>query len=115
MARKIILVVSFGTGIAILLFLVIGLRHIPTQAATGLELLSILVNSTYRVCTSGPPACDYQSIQEAMDTADEGDLIQVAEGIYNETVLLNKELTLEGGWDTNFGFLDSCIHALSWI
>jgi parallel beta-helix repeat protein len=39
---------------------------------------------------------DYSSIQEAVDAASEGDIIYVKSGTYNETILINKTLSLMG-------------------
>ena len=43
------------------------------------------------VCSSG---CDYTSIQEAIDNANDGDTIEVHSGTYYENVRVNKELTI---------------------
>ena len=43
------------------------------------------------VCSSG---CDYTSIQEAIDNANDSDTIQVHSGTYYESVRVNKELTI---------------------
>ena len=43
------------------------------------------------VCSSG---CDYTSIQEAIDNANDSDTIQVHSGTYYENVRVNKELTI---------------------
>jgi hypothetical protein len=53
----------------------------------------------------GTDGC-YASIQAAVDAAVDGDTIQVAEGIYYETVELTKSLTLEGGWNPDFSARD---------
>lgn len=39
---------------------------------------------------------EYSSIQEAIDAASEGDIIYVKSGTYNETILINKTLSLMG-------------------
>ncbi len=39
---------------------------------------------------------DYETIQEAIDAADEGDKIEVREGTYYERITLDKTLTIEG-------------------
>ncbi|MBN2148028.1 MAG: right-handed parallel beta-helix repeat-containing protein [Anaerolineales bacterium] len=48
----------------------------------------------------------YATIQGAVDDAIAGDTIQVAEGVYNENVHIEKSLVLEGGWDTDFSGRD---------
>ena len=49
--------------------------------------------NTYTVCLSG---CDYTSIQEAVNAAQPGDIIEVQSGTYYENVVVNNSLTLKG-------------------
>jgi len=46
----------------------------------------------------------YETIQEAMDAGNSGTIIRIAEGIYNEDLILDtsKAITLQGGWDSAF-------------
>ena len=46
----------------------------------------------------------YDSIQEAIDAASTVELILIAQGTYDESIVLNepKALTLQGGWDSTF-------------
>jgi len=45
---------------------------------------------------------DYPTIQQAIDAAQEGDIIQVAEGHYIENLILKSGITLKGSYDKNF-------------
>lgn len=69
--------------LAVLILVIAGLVAgvAPAQAAV------------LRVCPSG---CDFSSIQVAVDAANNGDIIRIGEGIYTETVLIDKDLTLAG-------------------
>ena len=77
-----------------------------SQAVTG-----EMTQSVYTVCPDGPPACDFSVIQEAVDAATTGDVIQIAEGVYTQInhyvglaqiVYLNKTITLKGGYTIPF-------------
>ncbi|MCF8146194.1 MAG: InlB B-repeat-containing protein [Deltaproteobacteria bacterium] len=64
--------------------------------------------STRYVCRDGycggKTPCD-MTIQQAIEAADTGTVILIADGTYDETISLNadKVLTLQGGWDASFG------------
>lgn len=52
----------------------------------------------------------YTSIQEAINAATTGSTIRIAQGTYDESIVLNepKYLTLQGGWDSTFTTQSSC-------
>jgi parallel beta-helix repeat protein len=45
------------------------------------------------VCIAG---CNYSSIQAAIDSAKDGDVVEVGSGTYNENIVVNKSITLKG-------------------
>jgi len=82
----------------------IGMKSARMRIGNGLlvaALLTVLAfvsvscgaEDTHTVCPSG---CDYSSIQAAIDAAQSGGTIAVHSGTYNETVNVNKQLTLRG-------------------
>jgi len=62
----------------------------------------IFVSQYDDTCSNHSPCCT--SIQAAIDTANTGTAIKIAQGFYDESFVLNesKSLTLEGGWDSSF-------------
>ncbi len=72
-----------------------------TITALEIEVDNWVVNSEAYVddiIVNGYPC--YGLIQDAVDSADPGDVINVAPGIYNEQVVINKGLILQGYGDT---------------
>ncbi|HOU14248.1 MAG TPA: right-handed parallel beta-helix repeat-containing protein [Anaerolineae bacterium] len=63
------------------------------------------------VCLAGPPVCDYQTIQAAVDQVGNNGLIKVAAGMYSgvntygglsQVVYISKSLTIRGGYLPDF-------------
>jgi hypothetical protein len=84
---KRILALAGAVG-ALVLMLVVG-----TAAALAETSQAILT-----VCPPPGTGCDYTTIQAAVDAADPGDTIQVAQGTYTENLVVDVAVTLEGGY-----------------
>ena len=54
---------------------------------------------------SGSGSC-FASIQAAIDEAEIGDTVRVSQGTYEENILLDKVIILEGGWNADFSNRD---------
>ena len=67
-------------------------------------LASLLAVSPVRAATIDVPTEEYPKIQTAIDKANDGDVIRVAQGTYYEHLGIWRclELTIEGGWDAGF-------------
>jgi hypothetical protein len=55
-----------------------------------------LAARTLTVCPSGPPTCQFASIQDALDASSDGDRIEVAAGSYNGGVTIRTSVGLVG-------------------
>ena len=60
-----------------------------------LLLTILIIPVSAKVITTGFKNADYTSIQEAVDNANDTDIIIVHSGIYSENILINKPLTLK--------------------
>lgn len=61
--------------------------------AGGRLIQNETVGTTLTVCPSG---CQFARIQEAIDAAEEGDMIRIEDGLYQENLVVNKRVTLSG-------------------
>ncbi|MBZ0243193.1 MAG: right-handed parallel beta-helix repeat-containing protein, partial [Bacteroidales bacterium] len=68
-------------------------KHLLFLMALTFAGVSVWAQATITV---GPSGADYTTIQEAVDVADPGDIINVAAGIYAENVVVNKAVIIEG-------------------
>ncbi|HDD24453.1 MAG TPA: hypothetical protein ENF52_03340 [Chloroflexi bacterium] len=74
----------------------------PGDTETGGGICPPGAATVIRVCST----CEITSVQAGIDCADVGDVIQIAEGIYRERLVITKGLTLEGGWNAAFSWRD---------
>jgi uncharacterized membrane protein len=94
-----VLLLSLGILLAVLLW--IGGCPLVTRAAPPPHRYvapAPIGTDTDNDCSASYNPC--ATIQKAIDEADPGDEIRVAAGIYTDTVSLNKNLTLRGGFTT---------------
>lgn len=68
-----------------------ALISVPVHAAS-----TLYVDDTCNPPANGTQADPYCTIQEAINAAANGDTIQVAQGVYNESVTVNKQLVIRG-------------------
>ena len=82
-----------------LIFLIVtslAMIIIPSMKATGNE---IFVKGDYFGSIDGSAEKPYNSIDEALDIAEEGDIIYIFGGLYQENLVINKKIKLVGGID----------------
>ena len=82
-----------------LIFLIVtslAMIIIPSMKATGNE---IFVKGDYFGSIDGSAEKPYNSIDEALDVAEEGDTIYIFGGLYQENLVINKKIKLVGGID----------------
>ncbi|UCD14431.1 MAG: right-handed parallel beta-helix repeat-containing protein [Thermoplasmatales archaeon] len=60
---------------------------------------AIYVDNSFHIYRDGSAEHPYENIQYAIDLADPGDIIYVFGGTYNETLVINKDVTLMGSID----------------
>jgi len=86
----------------------VGNRFLIAGGFAGICLFLVLVALLSAGSASGRTitvdddgGADYETIQDAVDAAEDGDTISVASGYYSEDVVVEKELTIQGaGWET---------------
>jgi hypothetical protein len=99
---KLLVALTLGIGMVLVLARLVmpGTSGAPVRAASAGEL---------RVCPGGPPACDYASVQNAVDAADDGTLVKVAQGTYTgvharagvtQVLYISETVTVRGGYTT---------------
>lgn len=91
-------VVTRGIGVPTPVESEIGVTLTIGVETMGGELLGLRLNGgTYAVINVAKDASgDFNTIQEAIDAADSGDLILVAPGVYDELVIMHKPVKLQG-------------------
>jgi predicted GH43/DUF377 family glycosyl hydrolase len=67
----------------------------------SLTVVALEPDDIVTVCPPPGTGCGYTVIQEAIDNAIPGDTIRVAQGIYTENLTIDKQLTLEGGYESS--------------
>ena len=93
--------------IFVLMFFIFGSLNVffnETVDAIGNE---IYVDISYHGYRDGSPERPWNSIQDAIDKAEEGDTIYVFGGSYDETLIINKTLTLWGSIEGEDTIIDS--------
>jgi hypothetical protein len=100
MNRTTFLLLSVIIAVALLSLLLLANSVWARPALTHSTKVPLVHNQDVLCVNPGGTGGCYASVQSAVDAADDGDTIRVAEGTYFETIKLTKSLTLEGGWNT---------------
>jgi parallel beta-helix repeat protein len=108
--------IALGLGLGLSLALLWLLNTPATDRSTARA-------AAYTVCLGGPPTCDYDTLQAAVDASDDGDVIKVASGTYTGTqgrpvpdgypappgsgvitqvLYISKSITIRGGYSSAF-------------
>jgi pectin methylesterase-like acyl-CoA thioesterase len=78
-----------------------NMKKITSLVSICFIFLFVITSSVYAteitVCSSG---CDYTIIQNAIGNASSVDIINVSAGTYDELVIIDKSLTIQGTGDT---------------
>ncbi len=102
--RAIALATVSALVLAVLLLITMNVWAGPDEASGSVSPAPVRL-AILCVNPGGSGGC-YNSIQAAVDDASDGSTVRVAEGVYNETVVISKSLTLEGGWNADFTLRD---------
>jgi parallel beta-helix repeat protein len=107
------LLITFALGLSLALGLLFMApdQSSPVEAAPRVEDAEAFSAhaAELHVCPSGPPTCDYASVQAAVDAAGEGDVIKVAAGTYTDihvregitqVVYISETVAVQGGYTT---------------
>ena len=119
MERKYLFVpLTLGLGLMLALLWSLGSTNMSTVLASPVTETTA---AEWHVCPAGPPACEYSSIQAAVDAAAAGDVIKVAQGTYadihsrvgiSQVVYISKTVTVQGGYTTtDWTTPDPALHA----
>jgi len=74
----------------------LGMGLLIGDSKSGFSPYSQPSEQQYDVCPEGPPLCPFSKIQEAIEAAEEGDIIRVAPGTYVENLVIKKSIRIIG-------------------
>jgi hypothetical protein len=82
-------VVPATAAVATIMVIALSVAVIGTSSSVGAATLCV---------TDYASPAFYTTIQAAIDAAGEDDLIKISQGTYTETLIINDNITLQGGW-----------------